>query len=299
MTDWWEVPYPMGKPLKLPGFPRALYPPDAVGYKPSSDGDDVLAYKRTLWRLGRWPGPSSSFDDTYSNFFAHGRANVVESGVAGFQRQCGFKDSGYVGSATFDALICAKIPTGLPGAGQYGMDANAQNLLAMAWQRFNPPPKPITVHEAALEMAASYLGYKEDPPNSNDTVFGQWYGLNYNPWCAMFVTYCFETSSKGGSPSFAKSQKYCYVPYVVNDARAGVNGLSSTTSPRAGDLVCYDWSGDGTFDHIGIFESGNNNQWYAIEGNTSTSNNSNGGEVMRRSRYRSEIGNVVFVRVAE
>ena len=33
-------------------------------------------------------------------------------------------------------------------------------------------------------------GYKEGP--NNDTIFGKWYGLNNQPWCAMFVSKCFD-----------------------------------------------------------------------------------------------------------
>ena len=40
-----------------------------------------------------------------------------------------------------------------------------------------------------VEFAYSQLKYKEGP--NNDTPYGKWYGLNNNPWCAMFVSYCF------------------------------------------------------------------------------------------------------------
>jgi hypothetical protein len=63
--------------------------------------------------------------------------------------------------------------------------------------------------------------------------------------------------------------------------------------------VCYDWSRDGEYDHIGIFEKWTNKPTFnAIEGNTSTSDNSNGGQVMRRSRNTNG-QNTVFVRVRE
>ena len=163
------------------------------------------------------------------------------------------------------------------------MDANAQTLFAQAWNEQNAKPPAGSVRAAALDEATKHLGYKESPAGSNHNQFGVWYGMDYSPWCAMFVTYCFETGAKGGSPSFAKGSYYAYVPYVVSDARAGRRGLSAVSTPKPGDLVCYDWGRDGTFDHIGIFETGNATSWKAIEGNTSTSNNSNGGEVMRRS----------------
>jgi hypothetical protein len=88
------------------------------------------------------------------------------------------------------------------------------------------------------------------------------------------------------------------VPYIVSDARAGKYGLTTTSSPIPGDLVCYDWQRDGIYDHVGLFEEGDAASWRAIEGNTSTSSNSNGGQVMRRSRSRND-ATVVFVRVKE
>jgi len=305
MSEWWQEPY-RGKPgVPVPGFPRPLYPPDVPkksGYQPSSQGPDVEAYKRTVSRLGRWPW--QKFDRAYSNAFSHGKppGNVSESGVAGFQRQQGIGDSGWLGEKTFNALRCALVPDGLPHAGEYGMDALAQNLIAEAWQMFSGQSSGIepaeTIREAALALAVTQIGTCEDPPESNNTKYGQWYGVNYQPWCAIFVTWAFLTNSVGYSPSFIRGSRYAYVPYIVSDAQDRRYGLSITTTPSPGDLVCYDWSG-GDYDHIGIFESGSASSWTAIEGNTSTSNNSNGGQVMRRDRSKAQAAKVTFVRVAE
>jgi hypothetical protein len=96
-----------------------------------------------------------------------------------------------------------------------------------------------------------------------------------------------------------KGARYAYVPYIVNDARLGKNGLSITSSPKRGDLVCYDWSRDGEYDHIGVFEGWTSGRVFeAIEGNTSLSDNSNGGEVMRRERDAGSQA-TIFVRVKE
>jgi hypothetical protein len=114
----------------------------------------------------------------------------------------------------------------------------------------------------------------------------------------MFVTWSYELA--GPSLAFVKGERYAYCPYIVSDARANRYGLHTTDDPIPGDLVIYDWSGDTIYDHIGLFErwTSGQTQFNAIEGNTSTSNNSNGGEVMRRSRYRYGQG-TVFVRVDE
>lgn len=303
MTDWWQSAYPLGPLVAAPGFPRPLYPPDAEGKEPSLAGPDVEAYKRTVWRAGRWPGPASSFDRVFSNAFSHGKSgNVVDTGIAGVQRQQGIDDTGFVGEKTFNALRSIRIPEGLPHAGEPAMDATAQNLVAEAWQMYAGAPSPDarTTREKALETAIDFIGYSESPPASNHTMFGQWYGVDYQPWCAIFASYCFVVGA-GGSPSFRQGSAYAYVPYIVADAFNRRNGLSVQKRPIPGDLVCYDWVRDGIHDHVGIFEDwggSSPSQFTAIEGNTSSQNNSNGGSVMRRTRDTQAQG-TVFVRVAE
>jgi hypothetical protein len=123
------------------------------------------------------------------------------------------------------------------------------------------------------------------------------------PWCAVFVTYC---DQMGGHPtrSFVKGSRYAYVPYIVSDARLGYNGLSVTSSPKPGDLVCFDWARDGEYDHVGIVETAPDHYGTlsTLEGNTSPEGSggsqSNGGQVCRRTRNRNDQG-TVFVRVQE
>jgi hypothetical protein len=298
MGEWWEDPYKGGPLVVVPGFPRNLYPPDVKGKMPSVDGPDVLAYKRTISRAGRWkPWEPSAWDDSFSNAFSHGKGtgNVGDSGVAGVQRQQGLDPTGWVGEKTFNTLRSIRVPEG-PHKDEMAMDANAANLIALAYEQFKAPPKGAT-REMALAGAVDWLGYKESPSGSNNSHFGEWYGMNYQPWCAMAVTHWFEVEG-GGSPSFARGSAYSYCPYVLHDAQADRGGLSVTTSPIPGDVVLFDWDHDGAPDHIGIFEDGDSGSFKSIEGNTSTSNNSNGGEVMRRTRKATD-AKITFVRVEE
>ena len=43
-----------------------------------------------------------------------------------------------------------------------------------------------------LDVAKKHVaeGYKEGA--NNNTIMGKWYGLNNQPWCAMFVSWCFN-----------------------------------------------------------------------------------------------------------
>lgn len=147
----------------------------------------------------------------------------------------------------------------------------------------------------ALKKGISFLGVKESPPNSNRVLFSQWYNL-IGPWCAMFVTYCYAES---GSKAFQKGSRWAYCPFMVNDARAERNGLKmiKANEVKPGDVVLFDWKGNGVADHVGIFEkwTKKGSTFACIEGNTSVGNDSDGGEVMRRTRNVKSV--ICFARV--
>ena len=164
-------------------------------------------------------------------------------------------------------------------------------------------------HEHADKVylkAMSQIGVHESPAGSNITVFSRWYGI-IGAWCAMFISWCVWAS---GFPT--GKFHYAYVPFVVGDATANRNGLHRVSGPVDGKLIaaCYDWQHDGTSDHIGLamtdftlkrLSSARHaaavNQWgalgvgelWAVEGNTSPSNDSNGGEVWIRKRRFADV----------
>ena len=148
----------------------------------------------------------------------------------------------------------------------------------------------------ALRNLTAHLGEKEHPAGSNLVPWASvWYGVT-GPWCAMAVTRAYVDA---GSKVFKRGSRYAYVPYIVGDARAGRNNLTITKHPEPGDLACYDWEGNGVADHVGLFENwiagGEGTEFQAIEGNTAVGNDSNGGEVMRRTRKRRLVQEFVHV----
>ena len=305
----WNSNPPTGMPMaKVKGFPGPLYPPDAApGKKPSADSPFALACKRAAAHCGAWPWDPDGWDDSYSNRFAHGDQPATHAGIEGLQRWSGTLDAtGWVGEKTFNFLRSVRIPQGRTHAGEQAYDSVCVQLTNQAYEAAHPPAPQTTVREAALRRAVGQIGYVEQPTNL--TKFGDWYAENGVPWCAIFVTWCYEHGAVDvgrEAPSFwaisqgaGSNDRYDYVPWVVSDARAGRFGLSTTNSPIPGDLVCYDWSRDGEHDHIGLVESWGGGAFETVEGNTSPSNNSNGGQVMRRSRNVANQG-TVFVRVAE
>ena len=218
------------------------------------------------------------------------------------------KVDGVYGKNTASAVKRAKYHIGFPpkfintAAGKTFQDVlsgkrrQPRRYKITAWRRKRAKAKAKkSIRLKAYAYAVKQLGVKESPAGSNKVRFSDWYKMR-GPWCAMFVTWAFVAA---GSKSFVRAQRYAYCPYVVADAVGNKYGLSTTTSPVRGDLVMFDWGKDGISDHIGIFEgwkSKSKGTFTAIEGNTSTSSNSNGGEVMRRSRNRTQVQ--VFIRVS-
>ena len=49
---------------------------------------------------------------------------------------------------------------------------------------------PLAVKVLAAAKKYADEGYAEGP--NNDTIFGKRYGMNHQPWCAMFVSGCFD-----------------------------------------------------------------------------------------------------------
>lgn len=137
-----------------------------------------------------------------------------------------------------------------------------------------------TVREL-LDIARGELGYKETPANSNRTKYGAWYGLDGQPWCVMFVEWVFAQASVKLPIETAS----CTI--LMNAAKSAGNWV--TSNYQTGDVVIYDWGGDKRPDHCGIVEAVGGSSITAIEGNTAIGNDSDGGEVMRRTRTLGQI----------
>ena len=141
-----------------------------------------------------------------------------------------------------------------------------------------------------LEVARKEIGVTEFPPNSNRTKYGQWFGLDGVAWCGIFVSWVYyHAGFPLGKVGFLKGFAGCQTAVAHYKSKGKV-----VTDPQPGDIVFFDWNGDGRYDHTGIFVSKKNEYYFnTIEGNTSMSNNSNGGMVMERIRKWDQ---AIFVR---
>ena len=138
-----------------------------------------------------------------------------------------------------------------------------------------------------LQIARNEIGTKESPAGSNKVKYAKEYGMNGQAWCAMFVWWVFKHA---GCPElFYGGKKSAYCPTIA-DYYIAKKQTVSKGSGKAGDIVLFDWNKNNSSDHIGIIEKKNSDGTYTcIEGNTAVGNDSNGGNVMRRTRYQKDI----------
>lgn len=146
----------------------------------------------------------------------------------------------------------------------------------------------------ALEEAQRYIGVTEWPAGSNSTVFGRWMGVDRAPWCAIFVSFCFSTGAgytigAGYKAAGMHERGGAYVPTIEQWLKESGQWLGRV-DPQPGDIAIFNWDSKGEAEHIGIVEKSlGNGSFLCIEGNTSTTNNSNGGSVMRRTRTLQQV----------
>lgn len=112
----------------------------------------------------------------------------------------------------------------------------------------------------------SKIGIRES--GENNVVFNtHYYGREVSgaayPWCAAFIWDVFREC--GLSKLFLDGGKTAYCPYIVNWAK--VNGRWVTGGYKIGDLLLYDFNGDGAADHIGFCTAWVGTFACAIEGN--------------------------------
>lgn len=143
----------------------------------------------------------------------------------------------------------------------------------------------------ALAWAASQIGYTRWDDPEEGSLYGRWYAKKHGayygtsgvPFCAMFASWCL-TDDDGAS--VIPGGDFAYVPYGINAARSA-GQLVAPSNAAPGDLICFDWDGDGVADHVGLVEANYGSWVQTIEGNTSSGaagSQSNGGGVWRRTR---------------
>lgn len=108
------------------------------------------------------------------------------------------------------------------------------------------------------------LGFKEDAA-SNITPYGEWYKMNRNPWCAMFVSWC--AYQAGILNTIVPKYALCAAgaQWYRNHHRYFEKETGYISSP--GDIVFFRNVNNGRMDHTGIVIDTDSFMIHTIEGN--------------------------------
>ena len=145
-----------------------------------------------------------------------------------------------------------------------------------------------------LELARAELGTTEDPPGSNLTKYGFWYGVDGVPWCVIFLCWLFNQAGErmaffggGRTASCGTLLRWYKEQGLVVDKR----------DIQIGDILILNFSGTQDTQHCGLVVDKGKlaGTWYTIEGNTTPGeegSQDDGGCVALKMRH---IRNVVAV----
>lgn len=151
-----------------------------------------------------------------------------------------------------------------------------------------------------LTAAASRIGYyaPDDPEPGSEA--GRYLAAKMNQpwlagpstriwWCMCFTSMCFDIAGEQGA---LRGLFYNTDTYKSKNR----DRMISIADAQPGDVVLFDWGGDGATDHVGIVEKNlGGGRLQTIEGNTSSGSagsQSAGNGVWRRIRYSEDIDSV-------
>jgi peptidoglycan hydrolase-like protein with peptidoglycan-binding domain len=182
----------------------------------------------------------------------------TQAAVMSFQGSRGLSVDGVVGPQTWHAL-----ETGAPAVS-------------------GPGPVSGSVRQNILSVAESQIGTLEYNDNNTGPCekYPNYFGRGSESWCADFASWVYTHAGDN------MNNPYC--PSIVNNLKAE-GKWKGQSNPQPGDLVLFDWNGDGTADHVGIVKGVNSDgSIETIEGNSDKPGTNQSG-VWEHTRYMGTI----------
>lgn len=126
------------------------------------------------------------------------------------------------------------------------------------------------IRNEIVSVASNEIGYTG---SSSYSKYGEWYGWQ-GGWCTTFVLWCYNQAGKnlsvnlyGGNITPTGGNCNSMISWYQNKGR--YHKRSDGYSPKSGDLVFFDWSGNGSSQHVGIVDYVSGSTVYTVEGNCS------------------------------
>ena len=156
-------------------------------------------------------------------------------------------------------------------ASRLGWDSYGDTQYPAHVLRYYPYGRAFTSggNQAIVEVAVTQLG------NEGGQPYWSWYGFEGRvEWCACFVSWCADQCGyieSGIIPKFAGCVD------GANWFKGNGQWQDRNYEPQAGNIIFFDWEGDGETDHVGIVEKCENGVVYTVEGNS--------GDACRQNQY--------------
>lgn len=156
-------------------------------------------------------------------------------------------------------------------ASRLGWDSYGDTQYVAHVLRYYPYGRAFTSggNQAIVEVALTQLG------NEGGQPFWSWYGFDGRvEWCACFVSWC---ANECGYIENGLIPKFAGCVDGSNWFKSNGQWQDRSYEPQAGDIIFFDWEGDGESDHVGIVEKYENGVVYTVEGNS--------GDACRQNQY--------------
>ena len=156
-------------------------------------------------------------------------------------------------------------------ASRLGWDSYGDTQYPAHVLRYYPYGRAFTSggNQAIVEVALTQLG------NEGGQPYWSWYGFEGRvEWCACFVSWCADQCGyieSGIIPKFAGCVD------GANWFKGNGQWQDRNYEPQTGDIIFFDWEGDGETDHVGIVDKCENGVVYTVEGNS--------GDACRQNQY--------------
>jgi CHAP domain len=153
----------------------------------------------------------------------------------------------------------------------------------MSTKSLTDPAVRAALRSEIVKVAFAELGYIER--TGNNTKYGEWFGLNRNPWCCMFVSWVYQKASDNVgcvNPLAGLQTRRGFAGTILGFAKAKAKGLVVRRGEPVlpGDVII--WRHTPVTGHTGVVTQVHSDGSFSVtEGNTSDRDTSsrNGGMV--------------------
>lgn len=128
---------------------------------------------------------------------------------------------------------------------------------------------PNELSREIVQFAKEFLGYNELDASA-DIFLHNWHSSSSQTgWCSAFVEYVLSNNELSEKvPDWFKNIENAYYQVNVYNAAKEADAVIEPEEAQPGDLVVYDYNGDGHMQHIGIVVAIEDSRLITIEGNS-------------------------------